>query len=147
MSESTPSDDFERFEQSQPPPRSNGTSFAEQIRQVVTDLQQLIRSEIRLAKAELREEATTAARGAGMLAAGGLLALYAVGFLLLTAVYALAGPLADWLAALIVGVVVAIVAGVLAMVGRSRLKQASPRPEQTMESVKEDVEWAKRQVR
>jgi biopolymer transport protein ExbB/TolQ len=53
----------------------------------------------------------------------------------------------NWLAALIVGVVVAIVAGILAMVGYQRIKQVNLKPEQTVDSVKEDVEWVKQQAR
>jgi membrane protein implicated in regulation of membrane protease activity len=102
---------------------------------------------VRLAKAEVREEATSAGKAAGMLAVGAVLGAYAVGLLLLTIVYALNGPLPDWLAALIVFAVVAIAAAVLAKIGLDRIKQVSPKPEQTIDSIKEDVQWVKQQTR
>jgi hypothetical protein len=73
--------------------------------------------------------------------------IYAVGLLLLTVVYALRGPLPDWAAALIVFAVVAAVAGVLVKIGLERIKHVSPKPEQTIDSIKEDVQWVKHQVR
>jgi uncharacterized membrane protein YqjE len=122
-------------------------SIAELLQGIVSNVQGIIRSEVRLAKAEVREEATVAGKAAGMLAAGAVLGLYAVGLLLLTFVYLLNGPLSDWLAALIVFAVVALVAGVLVKVGLDRIKHVSPKPEQTIDSIKEDVQWVKQQTR
>jgi hypothetical protein len=86
-------------------------------------------------------------KAAGMLVAGAVLGIYALGILLLFAVYALAGPLPDWLAALIVGVVVAIIAAVLVKVGLDRVKSVNPAPDKTIDSVKEDIQWVKQQTR
>lgn len=125
---------------------ANG-SIAGLLQGIVGNVQNIIRSEVRLAKAEIKEEVTTAGKAAGMLAVGAVLGLYAVGLLLLTFVYALTGPLPDWLAALIVFAVVAVAAGVLAKLGLDRMKQVTPKPEQTIDSIKEDVEWVKQQTR
>jgi uncharacterized membrane protein YqjE len=122
-------------------------SIAELLQGVIGNVQGIIRSEVRLAKAEVREEAMSAGKAAGMLAVGAVLGAYAVGLLLLTVVYALNGPLPDWLAALIVFAVVAIAAAVLAKIGLDRIKQVSPKPEQTIDSIKEDVQWVKQQTR
>jgi uncharacterized membrane protein YqjE len=122
-------------------------SFAELVQNIVADVQGLIRSEIRLAKTELKENVSTTGRASSLLVGGLVFGFYAVGFLLLTVVYALATAMPNWLAALIVGVVVAIVAGILAMVGYQRIKQVNLKPEQTVDSVKEDVEWVKQQAR
>jgi len=122
-------------------------SIAELLQGVIGNVQGIIRSEVRLAKAEVREEAMSAGKAAGMLAVGAVLGAYAVGLLLLTVVYALNGPLPDWLAALIVFAVVAIAAAVLAKLGLDRIKQVSPKPEQTIDSIKEDVQWVKQQTR
>jgi uncharacterized membrane protein YqjE len=122
-------------------------SFAELVQNIVADVQGLIRSEIRLAKTELKEEASTAGRASSLLVGGLVFAFYAVGFLLLTVVYALATAMPNWLAALIVGVVVAIVAGIMAMLGYQRIKHVNLKPEQTIDTVKEDVEWVKQQAR
>jgi tetrahydromethanopterin S-methyltransferase subunit C len=79
-----------------------------------------------------------------MIGGAGLVGLMAAGALTAFAVLALATFLPEWLAALIVGVVLAVVAYVLAMQGKERVKEAGPPvPEQTIETVKEDVEWAK----
>ena len=125
---------------------SDSRSIPELISGVVTNLQNIVRSEIQLAKTEMREEAVTAGKGAGMLLAGALIAFYALGLFLLAAVYALGSTMSDWLAALIVGLVVAAVAGALIMIGKSRLEDFNPKPEQTIDSVKEDIEWVKQQT-
>ena len=82
-----------------------------------------------------------------MLAAGAVLGLYALGFLLLAGVYALAMILPSWAAALIVCVLGAGVAGALAVIGRERIKQVQAKPDRTIASVKENLEWAKNQSR
>src|SRR5690349_16977620 len=98
-------------------------SFTNVLENVVGDIQGIIRAEVRLAKAEVREETAKAGRAAGMLGAGAVLALYAGGLLLLTALFALETALAPWLAALILTALVGIIAAVLVSVGRKRVKQ------------------------
>jgi uncharacterized membrane protein YqjE len=121
-------------------------SVGEIIGDVVANAQEMIRTEIRLAKTELLNEAKDAARSTGMLAAGAVLALFAFGMLLFTAVWALDTAMPQWAAGLIVTIAVAIPAAIMVMVGRSKLKQIEPRPEQTIESMKENVEWIRRQT-
>jgi uncharacterized membrane protein YqjE len=107
---------------------------------------ELVRKEVDLAKAELTEKGKTAGKGAGMFGGAGLFGLTA--FLALTAclIALLSTAMEVWLAALIVTVVYAAVAGVLALIGRRKLKEATPpAPEQTIETLKEDVQWAKNQ--
>ena len=107
---------------------------------------ELVRKEVDLAKAELTEKGKTAGKGAGMFGGAGLFGLTA--FLALTAclIALLSTAMQVWLAALIVTVVYAAVAGVLALIGRRKLKEATPpAPEQTIETLKEDVQWAKNQ--
>src|SRR4051794_4937106 len=106
-------------------PGSSG-SIADLLQNIVGNIQGIIRSEVTLAKTEIKEEATTAGKAASMLAVGAVLGVYAVGLLLLTFIYALNGPLPDWAAALIVFVVVAAVAGVLVKLGLDRIKQVTP---------------------
>ena len=108
----------------------------------------LVRQEIELMKAELAEKAKPAGIGAGMFGGAGLFGLGA--FLALTAFFIalLDGAMPIWLAALVVAVVYGAIAGVLALRGRQKVKEATPvAPEQTMESVKEDVQWAKTRAR
>jgi uncharacterized membrane protein YqjE len=104
----------------------------------------LVKQEIDLAKAELSEKAKKAGQGAGMFGGAGLFGVFAFAALTTCIIAALESPLNLWLAALIVAVVYAVVAGVLALQGRNKVKEAGPPvPEQTTESVKEDVQWAK----
>jgi len=108
----------------------------------------LVRQEIELAKAELTEKGKAAGTGAGILGGAGVVGLLALGTFTAFLVAALDTAMKFWLAALIVTVVYAAVAGVLALRGRDKVKEAGPPvPEQTVETVKEDVEWAKSQSR
>ncbi len=122
-------------------------SFGELIQDIVSNIQGLIRSEFRLAKTEIREDATAAGKAAGVLLAGMALGFFGLGFLLLTAVYALNIVLAAWLAALIVGAAVTVFAAILAGVGYGMLKRINPAPEQTVDTVKEDVAWVRQEVK
>jgi hypothetical protein len=122
-------------------------SFANVLENVVGDIQEIIRAEVRLAKAEVREETVKAGRAAGMLGAGAVLALYAGGLLLLTALFALETALAPWVAALILTAMVGIAAAVLISVGRKRVKQVDPRPDKTIRTIKENVAWVRNQTR
>jgi dipeptide/tripeptide permease len=82
-----------------------------------------------------------------MFGGAGVLALYGVGALVTTAILGLSTAVAGWLAALIVAVVLFAIAGVLAMLGKSRTKRAGPPvPEQTVETLKEDVRYTKEHV-
>ena len=123
-------------------------STGELLKQLSNETTTLVRQEIELMKAELAEKAKPAGIGAGMFGGAGLFGLGA--FLTLTAFFVvlLDGAMPIWLAALIVAVVYAAIAGVLALTGRQKVKEAAPvAPEQTMESVKEDVQWAKTRAR
>jgi uncharacterized membrane protein YqjE len=119
-------------------------STGELLKQLSTETTTLVQQEIALLKAELAEKAKPAGIGAGMFGGAGLFGLGA--FLTLTAFFVvlLDGAMPIWLAALIVAVVYAAIAAVLGLTGRQKVKEATPvAPEQTMDSVKEDVQWAK----
>ena len=104
----------------------------------------LVRQELQLAKAEMAEKGKKAGLGAGLFGGAGVVGFLALGALTACLIAALDTGMATWLAALIVAVVYAAIAGVLALRGRQKVKEATPvAPEQTMESVKEDVQWAK----
>jgi uncharacterized membrane protein YqjE len=122
-------------------------STAELLRQLSQQTGDLVRQEMELAKAELREKGKAAGVGAGMFGGAGLVALYAVGALTACAILALAIVVDAWLAALIVGGAYLALAGVLALTGRKKVEQATPPvPEQAIESSKEDVEWTKQRA-
>jgi uncharacterized membrane protein len=121
-------------------------SSAEIVQDLVQNVQEILRSEVRLAKAEITQEARKAARGAAVLSAGTILAMFALGLLLWAGVYALSLVLPLWAAALIVGAAVSIAAGIMFAIGRARMKQVHPKPETTIRSVKENVKWLKNQT-
>jgi uncharacterized membrane protein YqjE len=122
-------------------------SFADVLKDVVGSIQDIIRSEVRLAKAETKEELVKAWGAARLLLAGAVLGLYALGFLLLGGVQALALKMPYWAAALVGGAVLAVIAGILVSAGRSRFKHVHPAPEKTIQTVKENVEWMKNQTK
>lgn len=115
---------------------------------LVHDLSQqlpdLIRSELRLAQAEMAEKGKRAGLGIGMFSAAGLLAFFGLGCLVATAVIALAHAVTPWLSALIVGVVLFAVAAAVAMMGKSKVAAATPaKPERAVEGVKQDIATVK----
>lgn len=117
------------------------------IKDVVANIQSIIRSEIRLANAEMKEKVTKASKASIVMVAGGVLMLYAFAFLLVCIYQALTIAVWPWLSALIVFVVLSIVGVTMLSMGRARLKRIKPKPEMTMETVKEDVQWLKNRTR
>jgi hypothetical protein len=124
---------------------SDSRSLGEIVSDVTQDLTTLIRQEIDLAKTELKEEGTKAAKGAGMLGGAGLAGYFAVLFLSTTLMFVLDEFLELWLAALIVTALWALVTAMLAVIGRNKLQASRPQLPQTQETLKEDVRWAKAQ--
>jgi xanthine/uracil permease len=123
--------------------RSLGDLFSDLSRETTT----LVRKEVQLAKAELTQSATEAARGIGMLVAGGAVAYAGLLFLLLAIVYGLIDAGWDpWLSALVVGLVVVAIGAILVLRARESLKPANLAPRRTVETLKEDQEWAKEQI-
>jgi membrane protein len=120
------------------------TSLADLVKQLSEQASQLARLELDLAKAEVRAKGREAGVGAGFLSAAAVVAFLGVSVLVACVVLALATAIAPWLAALIVGAALVGVGAALGLAGRSRLRSATPlAPEESTESVKEDVQWAK----
>jgi Putative Actinobacterial Holin-X, holin superfamily III len=118
--------------------------IGEVAKELTSDVSLLVRQEIELAKAEMAEKGRTAAPGLGMFGGAGIVALCAAGALTAFLVLVFSLFLPEWAAALIVGAALAAVAYVLIRQGKERVAEAgTPVPEQTIETVKEDVEWAK----
>jgi uncharacterized membrane protein YqjE len=117
-------------------------------RQLMNDVSTLVRQEVELAKAEMAQKGRTAVPGLQLLGAAGFTALAATGALTAFLILVLAIFLPDWASALIVGGALAAAAFVLAKSGKERVEEmGKPIPEQTIESVKEDVEWAESQAK
>ena len=123
-------------------------SLGELLKQLSQETTRLVHQELELAKAELTQKGKQAGAGAGLFGGAGALGLAALGALTACFILALNAIMPAWLAALIVAVVYGIIAFVLVKQGQAKLKAAAPPvPEQTIETVKEDVEWAKTQTR
>ena len=118
----------------------------ELLKQLSNETTTLVKQELDLAKAEMAEKGKQAGMGAGLFGGAGVTGLLALISLTLTLIYVLGTAMEDWIAALIVTVVWAVIAGALALTGKKKVQEAGPPvPEQTVETVKEDVEWAKTQ--
>ena len=125
---------------------SDDRSVGELLKQLSEQTSTLVRQELDLAKAEMAEKGKQAWMGAGMFGGAGLFGLLALIALTGCFVMALDTVMRDWLAALVVAAAYAGIAGALALSGKNKVQEAAPAvPEQTVETVKEDVEWAKTQ--
>jgi hypothetical protein len=119
-------------------------SLSELTKQLSEQTTRLMRQELELAKVELAVKAMQAGAGAGMFGGAGVLGLYALGALTAAVIAALSLAMDTWLAALIVAVVYAAAAGVVALLGKKKVQEALPPvPEDSVDSVKEDVQWTK----
>ena len=117
--------------------------IGELVKELSSQTSTLVRQEIELARAELQQKGKLAGKGAGMLGAAAVFALLAMGALTAALIALLDKAMATWVAALIVMALWAVVALVLAKSGQSALKRATPPAPQTVETVKEDIQWAK----
>jgi Putative Actinobacterial Holin-X, holin superfamily III len=110
------------------------------VHDLAQEIPQLIRSEMRLAQAEMKEKGKRAGLGIGMFSAAGLLAFLGLCCVVTTAILGLAHAIPDWLSALVVAVVLFAGAGVVALAGKREVQQATPpAPEHAIEGVKEDI--------
>ncbi|WP_017572419.1 phage holin family protein [Nocardiopsis halotolerans] len=122
-------------------------SLSELVGEVTGDLQTLFRQEVALAKAEVREEAVKAGKASGLLGGAALAGYLTVLMLSLAAVFGLAELIGLGWSALVVAVLWAIAGAVLFVMGRNRMREVSPTPERTIETLKEDAQWAKHPTR
>ena len=124
--------------------RSLGQLFSDLSRQLTT----LVRQEFELARTEVTTRAGAATRDVALIGAGGALAYAGLLVLLIAAVLLLVeAGLDGWLAALLVGIAVVAIGGALVWRGRDGLRTASLTPERTIETIKDDAEWAKEQFK
>jgi uncharacterized membrane protein YqjE len=129
-----------------PPPRTAGAddpSIGDLLSAISSDVSQLVRDEIELAKAEIKQESTKAGKAVGMLGGAGYAGHLVLLLGSLTVIFALGNVMDIAWAALIVTAVWAVVAAVLYTTGRKRLRTVNLKPEQTMETLKEDARWAR----
>jgi len=134
--------------------RVSATSYAEPssrtitetIKDIGTGLREIVRSEIELAKTELSDTARRVRSSLLFLCTGSILGLFAIGFLLLAGFFGLEIVLPAWLAALVLGGLLLVGAVIGIQAGRERLSKIRPAP-MTLQTVKEDFQWMKEQVR
>jgi uncharacterized membrane protein YqjE len=126
-------------------PKQPDKSLGELFSTMTADLSTLFRKEVELAKVEVKDDVRSAGKAGGMLGAGAFAAYMTVLFLSLALAWLLDDVLPRPLAFLIVAVIYGIAAAILIKQGRERMKHINPVPEQTVETLKEDVEWAKAQ--
>jgi len=119
--------------------------MTEVFRDIIANVQEMVRSEVRLARVEIRDEASKTARAGAMLGAGAVMAMIAGVFLLVCVAQLLDLIMPDWAAALVIALAMGIPAAILIVKGRDRLRV--PVPEKTIENVKENVEWMKNQTK
>jgi hypothetical protein len=124
--------------------KSLGQLFADLSRQLGT----LVRKEIELARTEVTAKATEAGRDAALVGVGGALVYAAFIGLMAAAIFLLIEQGIDpWLSALVVAAIVGIAGAALVWRGRSNLAEAQLAPKATIETIKEDAQWAKQQVK
>jgi hypothetical protein len=128
-------------------PADGERSPVELIKDIVGNVQEIMRSEIRLARVEMTDKARSAAKAWAMIGAGAVFGLYAFGFLLASIYNLLSYAIWPWVSALIIAAVVGAIAGGLLYAGRTRIKRVTPTPEGAVQSVKEDVQWLKERTR
>jgi uncharacterized membrane protein YqjE len=115
-------------------------SMSEVLKDIIDTVQKIVRGEVRLAKAEVRDEAAKAWKSGRRLLIGSVVGLFAAAFLLLGIVYALTLAIPAWAAAGSVGLVLAIAAGIAISQGANQMKQAYKAPERIVETIKESLE-------
>jgi len=126
-----------------PPPPDDERPLGELLADLTGQVQALVRKEMELARAEVKQEVTKAGKGAAAFAVAGVVAFIGALLLAFAAAWGLAEVIPTGLAFLVVGIVLLGVAGAAGVKGKNKLAQVSPVPEQTVETVKQDVETAK----
>jgi len=121
-------------------------SLSELFGQLGEDVGLLLSTQVELTKHELREEVRATGKGAGMLGAAGMLGYLALTLLCFAAAWGLAEVWEPGVAFLVVGLVVGLAAAIVAMAGKQQLDEAHPDLPETQRSLKEDVQWTKRQL-
>jgi uncharacterized membrane protein YqjE len=128
-------------------PDKQDRSIGELFSELANETGILIRQEIALAKVELTQKATRVGRNIGYLVLGGAVAYAALLALLAALIILLANYMPAWIAALVVAVLVGIVGAVLISKALADLKRTEIAPRQTVETLKEDAQWAKQQMK
>jgi len=129
-------------------PRTEEPTVGALVHDLSQEIPELIRSEVRLAQAEVAQKGRAVGTGLGMFSAAGLVAFFALGTLVAAAVLGLAEAVPAWASALIVAAVLLAVAGVVALAGRKKVTEGQPlKPERAVSGVQKDVAAVKEAAR
>ncbi|MDR7251039.1 putative membrane protein YqjE [Nocardioides sp. BE266] len=121
-----------------------GQTLGALVHQLSQQIPELVRSEIRLAQAEVAQKGKRAGVGIGMFSVAGLLGFFALATLITTAILGLATVVDAWLAALVVAVVLLVAAAIAGLVGKNKVTEAAPpAPERAIHGLKEDIATVK----
>ena len=126
-------------------PKQAEKSIGELFGEMTSEVSELMRKEVQLAKVELKEEVGRAGKAGGMLGAGGVAGYFALLFVSLALAWLLDQALPIALAFFLVGALYGIAAAVLITRGRDQMKHVDPVPRQTVETLKEDAAWVRAQ--
>lgn len=127
-----------------PPPSRQDASIGELTSQLGEQLSRLVRDEMRLAQAEMKEKGKRAGIGAGLFGSAGLITFYGLACLVTAAVLGLSRVLEPWLAAVIIGLALLALAAVAALMGKGQVQQAAPPvPTEAVDSTRQDIDAAK----
>lgn len=114
---------------------------------IVEDLQRIVRGEVQLAKTELKEDLSSVSKGIAAAAIGGIIVFVGFIFLMLAVTFLINKWLDLWISAGIVAIVLLVIGIIALLIGKQRLSASNLKPEQTIESLKEDQQWASRQAK
>jgi hypothetical protein len=118
-------------------------SLGDIVQDVMRDVGEVVRGEVRLAKAEMGEKVSQAGKSGVMFGGAALCGVMGFGALVFAAIVGLTMFVSTGVSATIVGVLLLCVAGAMFLAGRAKLKDITPTPERTVQTLKDDVEWAK----
>jgi uncharacterized membrane protein YqjE len=139
-------DRFDDFGGTNASSQSGSRSISRILQEIVNHVAEIIRSEVRLVRTEVRQDITQVVKAGTLVVVGAVLVLYALGFILLGGAYALATVMPAWLSAVSLGIVVGIVATIFLLAGRTKMKRASLKPDETIQSLQENVTWIKKRT-
>jgi uncharacterized membrane protein YqjE len=139
-------DQFDDLAETNDSSQSGGRAISLILKDIVNHVTEIIRSEVRLAQTEVRQDVTQVAKASILCAIGAVFGLFALGFILLGLVYVLESTMPPWLSAVTVGTGVGIVAAIFLLAGRTKMKLASLKPDETIRTLQENVTWIKKRA-
>jgi len=139
-------DPFGDFNGTHASSKSGDRTFSRILQEIVNHLTEIIRSELQLARTEVSQDLAQVLKASVFFLIGAVFALYALGFILIAVVFGLGTMMSLWLSALIVGVGMGLTAAIFLQVGTTKIRRADLKPNETIESLQENIAWTKKQI-